>query len=64
MIFRIAGEQKSHNLRGLLSSRIGVDKLVKWPAYGLDLLTIRLLTLKDDLVPLLESDLGFSVDCC
>jgi hypothetical protein len=27
-------------------------------------LTIRLLTLKDDLVALLESDLGFAINCC
>jgi hypothetical protein len=31
---------------------------------GLHFLTIRLLTLKDDLVALLESDLGFAISCC
>jgi hypothetical protein len=31
---------------------------------GFHVLTIRLLTLKDDMVALLECDLGFAIDCC
>jgi hypothetical protein len=31
---------------------------------GWHFLTIGLLTLKDDLIALLESDLGFAINCC